>query len=454
MRCMLLLKWGLHCVRWSFWLGLVVSSVAWAACPTIDEFEVGAQSRLQQRVDEAPPECENVAGFLALKGRLLLTGGQKEDALVWLEKAVMLAPNEPVILLEYAYAARQLGDVVLAKGIAEQLLAQADMPRVLREELTQWLADFQARPMVLSKQYRSVLLGVGYDSNINSGSSQSFLQLTLPSGNLSLGLDDKLTAQAAWYAQSHLQWRGVYKTTWAEALGVRLGVQARQPFGLRDNFSQQQVDFEVSAAHPIWAPAVRSHWVRAQYVEYAGQGLVGSLSSGAVWRAEPALTLLPGSSCRAEKGIDGEYRDYPIERSLNGVAAGVSYAMLCENNNVSSYLHTKLQWDTPVNRAERRAGGDYWKLNIVSTWVWRQQTWQYLASLRWDYQQDTDSYTYFIENGAKRHVNQVGASLEAQYAISAGLKAYLRVESRRQSSNISLFSMKSQGIFSGVIYDF
>ena len=91
-------------------------------CPSIRQFGHVEIAQLQSAVDLALPECLEKVDFLALKGRLALERGDFEVAMTWLEKSAMLAPDQPYILLEYANAARESGELYLARGIVEDLL--------------------------------------------------------------------------------------------------------------------------------------------------------------------------------------------------------------------------------------------------------------------------------------------------------------------------------------------
>ena len=123
----------------------------------------------------------------------------------------MLAPDRPYILLEYAHAARVTGYLPLAQGIVEDLLQRPDMPTNLRADLQAWVSSFRDQRMILVQQRMTWSTGLGHDSNINSGSSQSSLTLTLPSGDWQLGLDPKLVAKSSPYVLGQGAWSGTYK---------------------------------------------------------------------------------------------------------------------------------------------------------------------------------------------------------------------------------------------------
>jgi len=422
-------------------------------CPSIRQFGHVESAQLQSAVDLAFPECLEKADFLALKGRLALERGDFEVAMTWLEKATMLAPDQPFILLEYAHAARAAGELYLARGIVEDLLLRNDMPISLRSDLQIWLLSTNQQRVSLVRQFSSWSGGAGYDTNINRGSSQSSLTLTLPSGNLQLGLDPKLQAKSSPYIMGQGNWLGIYRdSNSTQSFQLRLQGQIKQPMGQSENYSQQNVDFEFAQINPEWLQGVKAHWLRLQHSQFANRALLTSASTGLVWAAQPVAPSLKKMACRAEKGLDIQYHSHEIDGSLNGVAPGGSYGMRCENNSFWGLMQGRALWDFPISG--HRAGGDFFSAGLVAALGITQAQWAHQVVTRLDYQQDIDSYSILIKNGEKRHLLSKSLMIESSYKIAPRLKGIFRIESRIQSSNISLFSLKSHGIFGGISYHF
>ncbi len=422
-------------------------------CPSIRQFGHVEIAQLQSAVDLALPECLEKVDFLALKGRLALERGDFEVAMTWLEKSAMLAPDQPYILLEYANAARASGELYLARGIVEDLLLRNDMPMSLRSDLQTWLLSAVQQQVSLVREFSSWSGGVGYDTNINRGSSQSSLTLTLPTGNLQLGLDPKLLAKSSLYVIGQGNWLGIYKDiNTAQSFQVKLQGQIKQPIGQSENYSQQNVDFEFAQINPHWLEGVKAHWMRLQHSQFANRALLSSVSTGLVWAAQPMAPSIKKMACKAEKGLDIQYHTHEIDTTLNGLAPGGSYGMRCENNSFWGLMQGRVLWDFPISG--QRAGGDFFSAGLVVALGITQDQWAHQVVTRLDYQQDIDSYSILIKNGEKRQLLSKSLMIESSYKIAPRLKGIFRIESKLQNSNISLFSLRSHGIFSGLSYNF
>ncbi|NBT98574.1 MAG: hypothetical protein EBT59_05285, partial [Betaproteobacteria bacterium] len=92
-------------------------------CPGIESLPEDANleqlSRLQDLHSVLAPNCDDDADFLWLRGTLARRLGAFEQASNWLERSLLLTPQRPGALLDFALARQSLGDRATAKQIYE-----------------------------------------------------------------------------------------------------------------------------------------------------------------------------------------------------------------------------------------------------------------------------------------------------------------------------------------------
>ncbi len=79
--------------------------------------------------------CIDDAAFLALLGAMLLEDGDAEQALVWLERSLLLDPDSLGARVDHALALAALGQPGALKEVADALRTRGDVPPALRARL-------------------------------------------------------------------------------------------------------------------------------------------------------------------------------------------------------------------------------------------------------------------------------------------------------------------------------
>jgi Flp pilus assembly protein TadD len=74
-------------------------------------------------------DCQRSAPFLAQIGRLLIAQGRYADALDHLERAIMFDPDMASAQLDYAIALAGSGDMLSARQLLDNIIAQPDNHR-------------------------------------------------------------------------------------------------------------------------------------------------------------------------------------------------------------------------------------------------------------------------------------------------------------------------------------
>ena len=129
-------------------------------CPGIESLPEDANleqlSRLQDLHSVLAPNCDDDADFLWLRGTLARRLGAFEQASNWLERSLLLTPQRPGALLDFALARQSLGDRATAKQIYEQLLRDHAPPEVvavlIRNQLASLARDAALEAAMLAAQ--------------------------------------------------------------------------------------------------------------------------------------------------------------------------------------------------------------------------------------------------------------------------------------------------------------
>lgn len=191
---------------------LAFSPVSWGVENLLGEAETLVQAGKGTRAYPmlAPLEATHAGDpkFDRLLGLAALAAGEAGHATLALERVVIMEPENARGHYELARAYAALGDQPRARLEAEIALALKPSPPVEREA-RQMLAGMQA-PTMLPKQGSGIYveLGLGYDSNVNSGIEAQTIYLPLFSTDAVL--DPESRKQSASYG--HIAAGGQYRT--------------------------------------------------------------------------------------------------------------------------------------------------------------------------------------------------------------------------------------------------
>ena len=97
---------------------------------TLDELRA-----LDRRMRGAADHCFEVSSFLEQRVAVSLRLGDLASALTWSEKRVMVDPDSPAALMDYAWVARLSDQAELARGILGELVQREDLPVALKPQV-------------------------------------------------------------------------------------------------------------------------------------------------------------------------------------------------------------------------------------------------------------------------------------------------------------------------------
>ena len=458
-------------ISFFFFLGLAAwggFARAQVACPAVFPNEVPEDEALRRqeldRLLAAAPACLLRADYFAYQGQLLLQQGRYVDALVSIERSLLIDEGQPGVQLDYVLALSKTGDLESARALARQVLARDDAPAAMRTMLEGVLRDGAVRgsgegaggAAQARWQWRAhVQSMLGFDSNLNSATSADSINLTLPNGNVSLKLDgsSKPKSGSAWLNSGQVS---AQASVDGGVLHVQGDWRERALPGSRE-FAYSQQDASVlfhSYGQSSWIPRVAfSNFSMGGTTLFTG--LAGSL-----WREYPGAELAPSiAGCTFRSGVEGERRTYAQDVTQNGFYGSVLGTLLCTDGVSQFQLGTQLGRDW-ANSAYR-AGGDQKRLDLRAMWD-RQWRWGRTA-FEWIASDLRDSKTYSdILGGITRATLRQNLRLslikrlnsDERANASGGVYSVTVFEVLQHKSNLELFDMRGESLYSGLRYEF
>ena len=444
------------------------------------------QTQLQQslaQLDRVSELCLDNPRFHAQRGLVLQLMGQSAAAVESLERALLLEPDQPGTQLDYALALRDAGDAASAQALLQQISQRPDLPVGLQPVLQGQLQALQSLPNSALDQYFNqhlkVSVAAGLDSNLNNATSDNQLTLTFPGGDVSLQLADASRAQRGSALMTALQYQGTQRVN--NSLWVLQAELRNRNTRSRDT-GYQQLDV---GAQWLQAPESPSQWqARLGYsnLRFGGAELLHSVRTALVhqWQMPwPAAQ----SICKPQVGVEADFRQYPINRLLDGSYRGLLLSLTCDTAQPGPATPAKsesgdvlfgnpdagsprfsLQLRQGQDRAtsELRPGGNNTATDLRSTVYGRLQlprvpVLDWVAEYSWVQQQDSMGYSALLGNNALRKSTRQVVRLELARQLPAsllgGARWFVSAELSQQASNLNAFSAKGRSLNSGFRWD-
>ena len=343
---------------------------------------------------------------------------------------------------------------------------------------------------------------LGRDSNLNSASYTSTINLTLPNGIVPLALDASSLPQAGptqVFAAQGLAQRTIGERvlslggTWMDrqtpngpALGLRnreLSLQIRPKSDL--GWSQRAVltHFELGGANffngltfTMWkewlAPSLEEYWgswtkegvTRGQDEQQEGG------QRGALKASSDDANLVPlgsdrsrgnsdaGLVCRYLTGLEADRRTYAQDNSQDGAYRGVLVGVLCNanGNQLNVVAHAGTDWASDMNRA----GGNQQRQELKVQWA---RSWGLgRLGLEWSQQRLLDAQIYSeLLGGVVRNTTRENFRMTWDYKVTeklvmigGSLHWVSFWEALQYRSSVDLFNLKGQSVQTGLTWDF
>ena len=451
-------------------MALAFAPASWAAAPSIstcsemarERWPATAQARetMLARMDALRENCVDNAPFLAMLGALWLEQGDATQALLWLERSLMIEPGAQGTAADHALALAALGERTALNELAARWREREDIPAALRARLE------TARRGAASKSpgggpfslvsgtnwtwRRSLSVLKGHETNLDHSPRLSEITLSSPDGPIDLPLAVPFVPRAgrAWVGEGAVQAFHSPQPGTLWQFGVQLGGRHSGDEPGTDTH-QLQLTASLWRQHEGW----RSQWQ------------VGALSVNGPL-SEPYRTATFGfaaekdwNGCWNRLGLDAEWRQQRLSSVANALTTALQGGVNCGLGSTSGWtsgLALRLALDSPRN--PDRPGGQQAQLTVgaraagpiglgVRVELAARQTW-----LR-----DGEGYSALLENNATRRQRQTQFSLELSRPLRevglSGLDAVLQLQSLQQFSNIKLFEHKGISAFGGLRLD-
>lgn len=445
---------ALSALRIADYCGALASS-PWPRAPT-------ARRELLHRFEILRSHCMEHAGFLATLGALWLEEGEPEQALIWLERALLLNPNHLGALADHALALAAIGEPAALSALASEWAGRTDVPGPLRQRLedTRLLVNMRRRSEQASAAstpntvdgwifYREATMLAGYETNLNQRAKLDGLTLTFPEGPITVPPEELVgrNPRPGGAIIADLAWQLAYSPQ------PGMIVQS----GLQGNARAASAETESDWRHIQWAGSISQQWgqwraqVQANVAWFGGQ------------LSEPFRLARLGASvdreaigCSHRASVESELRTQKVTHSADGRSLGATWSLQCPWPGSTTWswgAALRHGLDNPSDPG--RPGG-----------VQRQTTFgvrlsgpvnngtRLDASLKTGLVKDSEGYSELLENNAVRRINQTQFSLELsrqlQWSWLAGAEALVQFQAVRQSSNLTLFGYKGYSIYSGL----
>lgn len=454
-------------------------------CPSAGDLPVnasltelqGLRENLSFKLECRDHEDARVASsFLALQGAVLRRLGSFEQAILILERSLMLDPDRADALLDFALAKDAIGDRPTALAIYRQMLASMDPPvpvrsllqsriEALRPPIDGLIAgqsnhhDPELRTYLQVKQ--SLGFGLGYDHNVNAAISADRLRLTLAEGPVELALAESERRRSAVLSQVEHR----LQAQWALPQGDlrwQHRIAHRQPFGATD-LRSSQLEGELSwapddandmsqssAAYGLLSRLRPRYAISAQQLYVGSDRLLQGLRAQAMLQSNvQSLAIALGRErCALQATLDAEQKRYPQRHILDGISSTLGIKLLCDGNGLPWQLYFRTSRDWPEGL---RPGGIQQRNDLgVSLQSGRGLGLPIFENRRLSNQlqivasrvNDEKGYNPLIENNLTRNLERLTMVLESSMSIGLNWELVQLTEFYRQASNLALFSLQ------------
>jgi hypothetical protein len=424
------------------------------------------------------PACQNNVEWLVLAGQTLMAAQQHLLASDYLERAIMLAPEQQGAKLDYALALAGSEQPDAALSLLSGLQKEPDMPAHLRASIQALFAKLQAAESKAAQAAQKdsqrashkfyAGLKAGRDSNLLGAPNLSELSLNFSGIPFNLPLDSSYLSQAGNYTRADLGWNYVAPTegghmwqAWAQAR------DRSSPASADAMLRQGSVGAEFKSS-PLVTKALNGNtnlqaglFATAQGIALQGGsgvrynaktislGVHSNFSLGNPYASNSNASKPNGSiiKCEAKLGPEWQQRDLISNPLLSGRYTGAAFQWVCQPS-ADTVLIASLSSGRDTPNDPSRAGGQQ---NENGARLMAKHG-PVQMELEADYKRDSTVYSVLLSE-RPRKIARVGGRLEWQgelklegneYQMQAGYQWSL------QKSNLHLFRQQNHGPYVGI----
>jgi hypothetical protein len=424
-----------------------------AACEALARLPLprsgSARRSFLQRLEGARELCKGHPAFLSLLGAAWLEEGEPARALLWLERSLMLDPEQLGAQADHALALAALGEPQARDELVQRWRGRTDVPPALRERLRPpadvgGVASNGGRSTDGWVSLRELTLLAGYESNLDQSPTLDEITITLADGAVALPLESPLRPRAGAAAMAEGSWQLARSTPGGTLwlAGVRAGAR-HSPGNADTDWQQAQAAASVTQRRGDWRLSLQA----------SAAAVGGNLN-------EPYRTWRLGGSVERETHgcvlrllVETEDRRQQSTVSADGRTGSALASTLCPwpgRNDFTWGLAARYSVDEP--RRDDRPGGAQRQGSLGLRLIGSAAGIQLDASTRVNRLVDVEGYSPLLADNARRAIDQLQASLELTYPMAGlgGALAVAQLQAVRQLSNLSIFSYTAISLYGGL----
>jgi hypothetical protein len=414
---------------------------------------------LLQQLEAARSLCNRHADFLAVLGAHWLEEGDPTRALLWLERALLLAPDLLGAQVDYALALLALGERAPRDELLQQWQGRADVPPPLLARLARASAPSLraasgagATPAETPARWAhagEIELLAGHDSNLDQSPRLDEFVITPPGGPIAIPIEQRPRAGSATSVEASWQLGHSPAPGWV----VQAGLQAS------GRHSPDEPGTDWWATRLAAGAALRLDGWRLQ-LQASGSWTQGPLGDPyRIGRLSLALER-DGLGCHQRLALDHDRRADRSGGVNGGRILAAAWSALCPVGATGRWqlgLAVRAADDEAVDA--RRPGGRQrqWALALRALGPlgagWRAE-----LGLRLQHARDDEGYDPLLENGARRWLQPLQLGLELSRRADLGLWRdadwLLQFQVGRQRSNLAVFRYDLAGLYGGLRFRF
>ena len=417
------------------------------------ELEALVEKQLLPSLQAQLPSCQNNVPWLMWAGQTLMQYKQYLLASDYIERALMLEPNNKGAKLDFALALAGSDQPDAALSLVLSLRAEPDMPEHLKSSIGGLLTKLSAQqsnapngnygsasnPFAPQHKFY-VSVKAGRDSNLLGAPNLSELSLNFSGLAFNLPLDSSYLSQPGHYTRADAGWSRTQQTAngwlwqaWAQA--------RRRSSSASADAAQEQVsvgselksasffaNLQGSGLHSGGGARYNTQTLAAGYQKGFGVSAIGANSE---W------------VCDFKLGPEWQNRNLSSNSALSGRYSGFAMQNMCQKGKDQALMLAASNGQDR-NIDPNRAGGLQKETSARALLKWGPVQLEMEA----EYKRDTAIYSLLLSENPRK-IARLGGRLEWQkslgeYALQAGLQW------SQQRSNLLLFQQKNSGPYLGL----
>ena len=420
---------------------LFCTSIYAATCPALPDLSVQLSSAQWQqiltRLQPLQAQCLRSSRYYSTLGAAQLNLQRNAQALLSLERALLLDEKNGEAIVDYSQALFNNGQLFAAIELNNQLLHRADLPSDLNTFIQKRSAAWQ---QLTRRQFSEVRISSGYNSNLNNAPDLDLLNVTINGQKGVLILDENSKVIAG--GQQRLHFKHHYQQTNAESVQqLTFAVEGRAS----DDRQSDQNSASVLYQHSL---SVAQHTTTLSaaydYNNFGGQSLYSQTEFGARYTGAQ-------STCQPWIQAAISHREFHQDSSFNAALFRLEAGLSC---TLDAGLFNVSLLKSADRAGQQRAGGDRktWALQ----WQWQQPlaAGTFNGALQIGHNHDQKGYSTLLENNARRRIDQVAIALDYSQPLNKNLAANVAFSYNHYQSNIALFAQQNHTLEFGLRYRF